>query len=223
MDFFCPKCGKKIDMSPEELIRLNYSTVCPRCLSDLRIIGEYAYIPTDDTPLDNNIEPQTNTITDTITEPEPMQTEFEPETHTNEQSPATTAPPPISNTPPPLNLDPLFDAAVEYIKTCNAITPLMLQNYFNIDAQRAQTLINQLEQQGIIGPFNNFKPRTILIPHNNGLPNVVYKPQYNATPAQGYPLNSPPQNSPPAKSGPSGCTIFLIILIFIWILAMIAH
>ena len=67
-------------------------------------------------------------------------------------------------------LDPLYNHAIDYIVTCNAITPVMLARYFDIPMERAMVLIQQLEDNHIIGPANGGAPRTILIPHNTNLP-----------------------------------------------------
>ncbi len=32
MNYTCPKCGKKMDLSTEVLINSDYKVVCPQCL-----------------------------------------------------------------------------------------------------------------------------------------------------------------------------------------------
>ena len=47
MKYRCPKCGKEIEISEQELTTLKNHIVCPQCLSTLKIDGDYAYIPLD--------------------------------------------------------------------------------------------------------------------------------------------------------------------------------
>lgn len=47
MIFTCPKCGKKIELSVEALIASEYYTVCPQCLSRLKIVGDTAILPVE--------------------------------------------------------------------------------------------------------------------------------------------------------------------------------
>ena len=42
MNYTCPKCGKKMDLSTEVLINSEYKVICPQCLSELHIVGDYA-------------------------------------------------------------------------------------------------------------------------------------------------------------------------------------
>ena len=51
MKYVCPKCGKNIELSVESLIASEYRTVCPQCLSQLEIVGDYAYIQPEGDPL----------------------------------------------------------------------------------------------------------------------------------------------------------------------------
>ena len=51
MSYICPKCNHTINISEEKLRALGYLTVCPECFSTLKIIGNYAYIPTENVPL----------------------------------------------------------------------------------------------------------------------------------------------------------------------------
>ena len=57
MNYTCPKCGKKMDLSTEVLINSNYKVICPQCLCELQIVGDYAYIPHDSLELDTSVEP----------------------------------------------------------------------------------------------------------------------------------------------------------------------
>ena len=86
----------------------------------------------------------------------------------------------VDDTPPPFTPDniidqsrhPLYDAAVEYIATCNAITLPMLMSYFSISEEDATKLMTELEQNGVVAPFTG-GPRKILIPHNEMLTNTT--------------------------------------------------
>ena len=42
MNYTCPKCGKKMDLSVEALIDSQYKVTCPECRSELQIVGDYA-------------------------------------------------------------------------------------------------------------------------------------------------------------------------------------
>ena len=165
MKYTCPKCGKIIELSTEALIASEYFTVCPQCLTRLQIVGNYAYVPVSDRDLD-------------LTPPSADNTDDAP-TPSNEKqppafSPATTVrnAPTVPTTPADdqTAVDPLLGQAINFVSQCNAITPVMLSSHFNIPIERAQVLITQLEQAGVIGPYNGGAPRSILIPHRTDLP-----------------------------------------------------
>ena len=105
--------------------------------------------------------------------------------------------------------DPLYNQAVDYIITCNAITPTMLSEYFSIPIERAQALIDQLEADGVVGPYNGGAPRKILIPHNTDLPFGF----------QQYFDSEAPQTPPPFKQSKvytincGSCLFALLILL----------
>ena len=160
MQYICPKCGKKMDLSAEVLINSNYTVICPQCLSQLQIVGDYAYIPHDSLELDHTVESSS-----TINCPNCGASFDTP-------SPSTTAtdaaPEDVTVLPPPLPAsDPLYNDALQYLMTCTAITPMMLRDHFHISNERAAELIRQLEAGGAIGPYNHGGPRQILIPHRS--------------------------------------------------------
>ncbi|MBQ0069374.1 MAG: hypothetical protein KBT09_06425 [Bacteroidales bacterium] len=174
MTYKCPKCGKALDLTSEELIDLQYKTECPQCNSKLEIVGDYAYIPLEDGSLDLTDEVQE----EPVVEPQPKR-------------------------------DSLYQKAVDYIVTCNAITPTMLSEYFSIPMERAQALIDQLEQDGIVGPYNGGAPRKILIPHNTNLPFGLqdhFDPDAPTTPPEFKKTKVFTINC-------SGCFMFLLILL----------
>ena len=45
-----------MDLSTEVLINSEYKVICPQCLSQLQIVGDYAYIPHDSLELDSSVE-----------------------------------------------------------------------------------------------------------------------------------------------------------------------
>jgi len=216
MIYICPKCGKKIDLSTEVLINSDYKVVCPQCLSQLQIVGDFAYVPNDELTLDTSIEPSR-----TINCPK-CGHETSTGSHFCSNCGASFDVPPlpplnevdspedVTVLPPPLpGNDPYYNEAIQFLAGCTAITPMMLRDRFHISDERAAELIRQLEQNGIIGPYNNGGPRQILIPHR-GL--YDYRPPIDTmqggTTRQG---RSRPRSM--------GClTWLLIIVIFIFLL-----
>lgn len=140
--YTCPKCGHEITIEEEALAAMGHSVICPECQSVLKADGDFLYVPTNDQPF------------------EPVDT-----------------PPPFSqeniigevNEHPSLADPSLYDKALEYIGTCNAISVPMLMHYFSIDEKEATNLMDELESHGVVAPFTG-GPREILIPHNTGLP-----------------------------------------------------
>ncbi len=206
MQYTCPKCGKHIDLSVEALIANEYKTVCPQCLTQLEIVGDYAYVPLEDGSLNLRRD-----------EPKP---EVESEGVVTEVTgvPVQDA---VSVPPLPSQLggdgrDPLFDEAVRYLGQCSAVTPMMLRDYFNIPLERAQDLINQLEQAGCIGPYRGGAPRQILIEHHEGLPSPFNYNQRFGTetepPTDGTPL---PQGGKMVRVNCGSCLIWLVLAAFL--------
>ncbi|MBQ9822423.1 MAG: zinc ribbon domain-containing protein [Muribaculaceae bacterium] len=172
MIYTCPKCGKKIDLSTEVLINSDYKVICPQCLSQLQIVGDYAYIPDESLNLDTTVQPSHTINCPKCGHEAKSNAHFCPNCGTSfdTSSSATTAidiaPEDVTVIPPPLpNSDPLYNEAVQFLMGCTAITPMMLRDRFHISDERAAELIRQLEAGGIIGPYNNGGPRQILIPH----------------------------------------------------------
>ncbi len=196
MIYTCPKCGKKMDLSTEVLINSNYMVICPQCLSQLQIVGDYAYIPDDSLDLDTTVEPSRTINCPKCGHEANSNAHFCPNCGASFDEPAksTTAidlgPEDVTVLPPPIpNSDPLYNDAVQFLTGCSSITPMMLRDRFNISNERAAELIRQLEAGGIIGPYDNGGPRRILIPHT-GLYDRI-PPQntmQSGTPHQGRPL-----------------------------------
>jgi len=166
--FTCPKCGKRIMVSVNSLISSDYKVICPQCLSQLQVVGDYAYVPLDDGTLQLDTTrgeahditcPRCGHVTD-------GNAHFCPHCGSSFDSGTTTAvdiaPQDVTVLPPPLpgagasassSLDPLYNEAVNFLSTCNAITPMMLRDRFSISDERAARLIQQLEAGGVIGPY----------------------------------------------------------------------
>ena len=217
MIYTCPKCGKKMDLSTEVLINSEYKVICPQCLCELHIVGDYAYIPHDALDLDTTVEPSHTINCPKCGHEANSNAHFCPNcgcSFDSQSSSATTAvdiaPEDVTVLPPPVpNSDPLYNEAVHYLMSCVSITPMMLRDRFHISDERAAELIRQLEAGGVIGPYNNGGPRQILIPHRN---------LYDYTPPQ-----QPMQGSNPRQSGPQprriGCfTWILFIMLFIYLM-----
>ena len=211
MIYTCPKCGKKMDLSTEVLINSEYKVICPQCLCQLQIVGDYAYIPNDTLDLDTTVEPS-HTIncphcgheasTGVHLCPVCGGSLDTPATATTDVEDAIVLPPPIPDS------DPLYNEALKFLMTCTAITPMMLMRRFNISPERAAELIRQLEAAGVIGPYNNGGPRQILIPHR-----TMYGPMPQMASQPGQPAD---QASPQPRR--MGCMSTLLIFFFFIIL-----
>ena len=216
MIYICPKCGKKMDLSTEVLINSDYKVICPQCLCKLQIVGDYAYIPHDRLELDTTVETFHSINCPKCGHEASTGAHFCPNCGASfDSSDPTTiavdlAPEDVTVLPPPLpNGDPLYQEAIQFLRNCTAITPMMLRDRFHISNERAAELIRQLEAGGIIGPYNNGGPRQILIPHRS---------LYDYTPPQGTPQGTPQGN--PARQGrtPSrrfGCFTWLLIIMLV--------
>ena len=215
MIYTCPKCGKKMDLSTEVLINNDYKVVCPQCLCQLHIVGDYAYIPNDSLELDSTIGQSHSVTCPKCGHETNSNAHFCPNclTSLDTDKPSITAvdiaPEDVTVLPPPLpDSDPLYNDAVQYIMTCTAITPMMLRDHFHITEERAAELIRQLETGGVIGPYNNGGPRQILIPHRG-----LY--EYNSP--TGHGLGDAPQQGKPMPRR-MGCFTWLLIIMLLMFL-----
>ena len=213
MNYTCPKCGKKMELSTKVLINSEYKVICPQCLSELHIVGDYAYIPQESLELDTSVQPS-RTINcpscghmassnahfcpncgasfDTLTAVE----DVIPEEVTGDTMPSPATP----------GNDPLYNEAIQFLMQCTAITPMMLRDRFHISDERAAQLIRQLEAGGIIGPYNNGGPRQILIPHRS-----IYNRMPQQNPMQG---NTPPQGQAGPQPRRFGCLTMALKMVF---------
>ena len=130
----------------------------------------------------------------------------------------TPVPPPFKGKPVAVqSRDPLFDQAVEYLHHCNAITPMMLRDRFAIPLERAQQLLLELEQAGIVGPYNGGGPRSILIPHNTNLPGYGQL-QQSVGPNGATDGQQEQSQGKYYTIGCSGCWIWLLFMLLFFVL-----
>ncbi len=148
--YLCPKCGNHIELDDQALKAMGDSVVCANCQSVLKIEGDYAYVPL----------PQ---------EHETAPAETPPPFHGDSTSEQPARVPSVAEITGAEH-DPLYDDVIDYLHTCNAISAPMLARYFNITIERASHIIQDLEKNGIIGPYNGGGPREILIDHDGNLP-----------------------------------------------------
>ncbi len=146
--YTCPKCGHEISIDEQALAAMGNSIVCPECQSVLKADGDFLYIPTENQTFES-IEPADGETPPPFSKENIIDADGE---HTEAST--------------------LYDKAVEYLSTCNAISIPMLMHYFSIDEKEATELMRELEQRGVVGPFTG-GPREILIPHSTGLPSGV--------------------------------------------------
>ncbi len=62
-------------------------------------------------------------------------------------------------------LDAMFQEAVELVRTTGLASASYFQRHLKVGYARAASILDELEQHGIIGPVSGAKPREILIPH----------------------------------------------------------
>lgn len=222
MQYICPKCGKKMDLSTEVLINSEYKVICPQCLSQLHIVGDYAYIPDGNLDLDTSVQPSQTFTCPNCGHEATTGAHFCPNCGTSFDSDASAEPiqevmvEDATILPPPLpDADPLYNDALQYLMTCSAITPMMLRDHFHISDERAALLLSQLEKGGAVGPYNNGGPRRILIPHQG----LYQRPAV-------WQASQEQMSDDPGDSGErgnyrhrgSGCFTYILIFFFIMIL-----
>ena len=62
--------------------------------------------------------------------------------------------------------DELYDDAVKMVAEMQTASVSLLQRRFRIGYSRAARLIDEMESNGVVGPYEGSKPRTVLIPKN---------------------------------------------------------
>jgi S-DNA-T family DNA segregation ATPase FtsK/SpoIIIE len=60
-------------------------------------------------------------------------------------------------------IDEFYDVAKEYVIAAQRASASLLQTRLSIGFNRATRLLQQLENNGIVGPQNGAKPRTVLV------------------------------------------------------------
>ena len=63
----------------------------------------------------------------------------------------------------PRHADELFDAGVDVVLDLGQASASMLQRRLKLGYSRAARLVDQMEERGIVGPFEGSKPRQLLI------------------------------------------------------------
>ena len=76
--------------------------------------------------------------------------------------PDSTIPEPVSG-PSPDDGDPLLNDAIEVVVETQMASVSMLQRRLKLGYARAARLVDQMEEKGIVGPFQGSKPREVLI------------------------------------------------------------
>jgi len=213
MIYICPKCGKKMDLSNEVLIRSDYKVICPQCLSELQIVGDYAYIPDDTLGLGTTVEPSHMVICPKCGHEASSNAHFCPncgssfDTTTSMGQVTDVPAEDVTILPPPIpNSDPLYNDALQFLMTCTAITPMMLRDHFRISDERASELLRQLEAGGAVGPYNHGGPRQILIPHRT---------LYGPAPEQAQDHSANDSHQAPARRGPGCITVFILVMFLV--------
>lgn len=212
MNYTCPKCGKKMDLTTEVLISSEYKVICPQCLCQLHIVGDFAYIPNDTLELDTTVEPSHTINCPKCGHEASTGSHFCPNCGTSfdTSGPSTAIVDVTGETSVLPGQDPLYNEALQFLSQCTAITPMMLRDRFHLTDERAAELIRQLEAGGAIGPYNNGGPRQILIPHRR----LYDYPQ--------RPMETPPggqQQRMPRSRGGLGCVTWFVIIAFLVMMA----
>ena len=73
------------------------------------------------------------------------------------------------------DVDELFDQAVDIVSLAGKASASLLQRKLSIGYARAARIMDELEQNGIIGPADGQKPRDVLINHNPTIPGTTNK------------------------------------------------
>jgi S-DNA-T family DNA segregation ATPase FtsK/SpoIIIE len=82
--------------------------------------------------------------------------------------------------------DELLDAAVEVILETGQASVSMLQRRLKLGYSRAARLVDQMEERGIVGPFEGSKPRQLLITRESWQERKMSSREEEAPPASNY-------------------------------------
>ena len=89
-------------------------------------------------------------------------------------------------------MDEMFDAAVEAVLDSKQASVSMLQRRLKLGYSRAARIVDQMEERGVVGPFEGSKPRAVLITRE----------QWNAMKGIGSPAADFPQDFMPEEEFP---------------------
>ncbi len=70
-------------------------------------------------------------------------------------------------TPKPTDIDSMYDEAVKLVQETGIASASLIQRRLKLGYARSARLLDELEENGIIGPANGAKPREILIPYKS--------------------------------------------------------
>jgi len=77
----------------------------------------------------------------------------------------------------PMDMDSMYDEAVKLVQETGKASSSLIQRRLKLGYARSAYLLDQMEQNGIVGPANGAKPREILIAHNVDGEMVIPKKQ----------------------------------------------
>lgn len=80
--------------------------------------------------------------------------------------------------------DELFEKAVKFVADTGMASASLIQRQFMIGYARAARLLDELEENGIVGPVNGAKPREILIPYKSRETNEIVVPKKEPAPVK---------------------------------------
>lgn len=77
----------------------------------------------------------------------------------------------------PMDMDSMYEEVVKLVQETGLASSSLIQRRLKLGYARSARLLDELEQNGVVGPANGAKPREILIPHNVDGEMVVPKKQ----------------------------------------------
>ena len=73
--------------------------------------------------------------------------------------------------------DDLYDQAVSIVRMENKATVSLLQRRLNVGYARAARIMDEMEQKGVIGPYEGAKPRAVLISRQQWIEQQMNQPE----------------------------------------------
>jgi len=77
----------------------------------------------------------------------------------------------------PMDMDSMYEEVVKLVQETGLASSSLIQRRLKLGYARSARLLDELEQNGVVGPANGAKPREILIPHNVDGEMVIPKKQ----------------------------------------------